>query len=173
MQKCGPRIGILLLTFVCGVAASGLVSYFRGLNGPQVQCRLQVGPMPFVSEGSLLEPDYHIYRYRLPDSDNPEQVTLYGDFRSAQVTREHFESNATSSASTLIVSDTKYMKGQKIGPRGVTVSKDNESVRIFWTDGDIFWCIQAPSFGIAHAFESSEIVKSITSSNNRLERTRQ
>lgn len=172
MQRCGLGIGILLLTFVCGVAASGRLSYFRDLYGPQVQCRLQVGPMPFVSEGSLLETDYHIYRYRLPDSENPEQITLYGGFRSAQVTRELFESNATSSASTLIESNIKYVNRHAIGPRGVTVSKYGESVRIFWIDGDVFWCIQAPSFEIAHGFESSEIVKSITTSNKRLERTR-
>jgi hypothetical protein len=114
----------------------------------------------------LLEPDYHIYWYRTPGSSDPEEIGFYGDFRSAQVSQEHFQSNATSNASILIERGYKFdEKGRRIGERGVWVSKKAHAVRVFWTEGDIFWSVQAPSLELAREFEESEIVHSITMSN--------
>jgi hypothetical protein len=126
----------------------------------------------FIATGSSLESDYHIYRYRTPGSSDPEEITLYGDFRSAEVTRETFESNATTDAATLIERGYKFdEKGRRIGERVITVFKGVNAVRISWTEGDIFWSVQAPSLELAREFEASEIVHSITMSNKRLQPT--
>lgn len=102
-----------------------------------------------------------------------KEINFYGDFRSAQVTREHFESNATTDAATLIERGNKLdEQGRRIGERVVTVFKGSEAIRISWTEGDIFWSVQAPSLQLARKFEESEIVHSITMSNKRLHRIR-
>jgi hypothetical protein len=158
MPRTILHITIVFLIIIPGVAACGL---FRGTSHPR-----------FIATGSSLESDYHIYRYRTPGSSDPEEITLYGDFRSAQVTREHLESNATPDGGTLIERGHKFdEKGRPIGERVVTVFKDVKAVRISWTDGDIFWSVQAPSLELAREFEASEIVHSITMSNKRLQPT--
>ena len=166
------HVGILC-TLLMGVAAC---SHFRGPSGQSTVSYPSPTSSPsprFIATGSLLEPDYHNYWYRTPGSSDPEEIGLYGDFRSAQVTREHFESNANSSASKLIERGFKFDdQGRKIGKRGIWVSKHYRAVRIFWTEGDIFWFVQAPSLELAREFESSEIVHSITMSNRGLQRTR-
>ena len=167
-------VSVALLTFSFGLMASGVVHRNR------VLCRLpaanQNHPQSFIKVGSLLEPEYHIYWFRTQTSSDPEQLTLYGDFRSAQVTNEHFESNASSKAAQLIDRGPKFDEaGHKVGERGVTFfgTKGNVGpVRIFWTEGDTFWSVQAPTIALAREFEDSEIVHSITMSNKRLQRTR-
>lgn len=167
------HIGIALVTFMCGVVANGLVHrYLLQTNRTTVDAKVPVSDtVPrFINVGSLLERDYHIYWYRTPTSDDPEEITLYGDFRSAQVTREHLESNAAPDGATLIERGYKVdEKGRGIGERVVTVFKDLKAVRISWTEGDIFWSVQAPSLELAREFEESEIVRSITMSNKRLQ----
>ena len=186
MRRMSLYIGILLLTFVCGVVTTSLMhQYFLQGDRTTVETKVLLSNIVprFIPVGSLLEPDYHIYWYRTPASTDPEEITLYGDFRSGreawleetQVTREHFESNATTKAAKLVESGSKFdVIGQKIGRRGVTVftiNQDVHAVRIFWTEGDIFWSVQAPSLELAREFEESEIVHSITMSNKRLQRT--
>jgi hypothetical protein len=179
MQRLALHISLAVVTFIAGVGASKLVHQER------VLCRLEAvatnPPLPsnessrFIAVSSLLEPDYHIYWYRTTASDDPEEITLYGDFRSAQVTHEHFESNATTDAAKLLERGSKFDEnGQKIGKRGVTlftINQDVHAVRIFWTEGDIFWSVQAPSLELAREFEESEVVHSITMSNKRLQLT--
>ena len=171
MRRLGLNVGIVFLTFLCGVAASGL--WKRSFREDRVLlCSLTTGPR-FVAVSSLLEPHYHIYWYRTSTSHDPQEITLYGDFRSAQVTYEHFESNLTASPTTWIESGPKFdVNGNNIGKRGVRVFKDGGGTRIFWTIGDTFWFVQAPSLELALAFEESDIVQSITKSNNALGQTR-
>jgi hypothetical protein len=158
MMRIILHITIVFLIFISGVAACYL---FRGTSLPR-----------FIATSSSLESDYHIYRYRTPGSSDPEEITLYGDFRSAEVTRETFESNATTDAATLIERGYKFdEKGRRIGERVVTVFIGVNAVRISWTEGDIFWSVQAPSLELAREFEASEIVHSITMSNKRLQPT--
>jgi hypothetical protein len=48
--------------------------------------------------------------------------------------------------------------GVKIGERGVTVFRSDgeiKSAKIFWTEGDVFWSINAPTVELAEAFENS------------------
>ena len=55
-------------------------------------------------------------------------------------------------------------KGTKIGDRVVSVSKDKGKVvvsRIFWTEGDVFWAVQAPTVELAKEFEQSEIFQCV------------
>jgi hypothetical protein len=166
------HIGILFVAFLAGIEACSL---FRGtprqsaITNPKVESDT---PLRFIAAGSLLEPDYHIHWYQTRGSSDPEEITLYGDFRSAEVTRETFKSNATSNASKLIERGFKFdEKGRRIGERGVWVSKKVKAVRIFWTEGDIFWSVQAPTLELAREFEESEIVHSITMSNKGLQPT--
>jgi len=167
------HISILFVSFFPGVVSCSL---FLGTSDQSTVTNpnsMSDASPRFIATGSLLEPDYHIYWYRTPSSSDPEEIGLYGDFRSAQVTQEHFESNATSNASDLIERGFKFdEKGHRIGERGIWVSKKVHAVRIFWTEGDIFWFVQAPSLELAREFEESEIVHSITMSNKGLQRTR-
>ena len=167
------HVSVLFVALLPGLAGCNL---FRGappqstVTNPKSESHT---PPRFIATGSLLEPDYHIYWYRTPGSSDPEEIGLYADFRSAQVTREHFESNATSNASKLIERGFRFdEKGHRIGERGVWVSKKMNAVRIFWTEGDTFWSVQAPSLELAREFEESEIVHSITLSNKGMQRTR-
>jgi hypothetical protein len=129
----------------------------------------------FIAVSSGLEPDYHLYHYRTPGSNDLEEITLYGDFRSAKVTNNSFESNATANADArLIEIGSKFdVNGKKIGRRGVLAFTGNQSVRIFWTDGDVLWFVQAPSLELAREFEQSDIVSSITSSRTMKKNSKQ
>ena len=177
MRHIALPVAILLLTFIAGVGSSRLFQNALHL-GPEKRAltnrRSQSSSSPrFIPTGSLLEPDYHIYWYQTPESSDDEEINFYGDFRSAQVTREHLESNATTDAATLIERGYKFDEQERrIGERVVTVFKGSESVRISWTDGDTFWSVQAPSLQLAREFEESEIVRSITMSNPSSQRTR-
>jgi hypothetical protein len=166
-------ITVLFVAFLPSVVACGV---FRGAP-PQSAVSNRDSesdkPQRFIAGDSLLEPDYHIYWYKTPGSSDSQEITLYGDFRSAEVTRENFDSNATSNASKLIERGYKIdEKGRRIGERGVTVFEEAKAVRIFWTEGDIFWFVQAPTLEMAREFEESEIVHSITMSNKGMQRTR-
>jgi len=168
MRRLALKIGVLVLTFFCGVAASGLLKLvFR--QERVVVCRLGPGNVPrFVAEGSLIERDYHIYWYRQSTTaEDVEEITLFSDFRSAQVTRDLFESNMAGSSSELIESGLKLDgNGRQIGRRGVISFKHTNAVRIFWTDGDTFWAVQAPSLELAREFERSDVARSITRSKS-------
>ena len=177
MRHIALRVVILLLTFIAGVGSSRLLQNPLHLGSEKAALanrRSSSTSSPqFILTGSLLERDYHIYWYQTPESSGAEEISFYGDFRSAQVTREHLESNATTEAATLIERGYKLdEQGRRIGERVVTAFKGSEAVRISWTEDDIFWCVQAPSLQLAREFEESEIVRSITMSNQRLQRIR-
>ena len=148
MRRAILYIGISFLTFVFGVQVNSLALKYVRVN--------------FVAVSSLHDPDYHIYWYRTPNSHDLQEITLYADFRSREVTREHFESNATPDGATVIEIGSKFDEnGHVIGRRGVTMFKGLKAVRIFWTDGDSFWFVQAPSLKLAHQFEESAQVQSV------------
>ena len=180
MRRILLHIAIAFLTFLCGVGASRLLnatlraSTCTGMRSSELLVlTLPSNRSRFVSEGSLLEPDYHIYRYRTPDSNDPQQIVLFGDFRSAKVTRWLFESNATPDNDTLIELGPKLdVFGREVGKRGVIVFNGGSPIRIFWTDGDVFWSVQAPTLQLAREFEQSDIARSITTWNKGLDRTR-
>ena len=173
MRHIAFPLGILLLTFSAGVGSSRLLHKALHLGPEKAVANrpsLSGNSPQFISTGSLLEPDYHIYSYQTPEGSDAEEITFFGDFRSAQVTRELLESNATTDAAKLMERGDKLdEQGRRIGERIVTVFKGSEAVRICWTESDIFWCVQAPSLRLARQFEESEIVRSITMSNKRLQ----
>jgi hypothetical protein len=175
MRKLAFPIGILFPTFIAGIGTSRLVyDVILGNENGVVANRPPVSNISpqFIPMGSLLEPAYHIYWYKTLGSSDAEEINFYGDFRSAQVTRETFDSNATTDAATLIERGYKFdEKGRRIGERVVTVFKGVNVARISWTEGDIFWSVQAPSLELAREFEASEMVHSITMSNQRLQPT--
>lgn len=173
MKHITLPVAILLLTFIAGVGSSRLLQNALHIGPEKGVLTGRRSSSSFIQTGSLLEPDYHIYWYQTPESSDAEEINLYGDFRSAQVSREHLESNATTDAATLIERGYKFDdQERRIGERVVTIFKGSESVRISWTDGDTFWSVQAPSLQLAREFEESEIVRSITMSNPRLQGTR-
>ena len=175
MRRIGVYVGVGVLTFICGVVVDGVGRrYFRSdvAKVRSVSCRFERVPR-FVAVGSLIESDYQIYWFRTPNSADPEQITLFADFRSPEITTELFESNATTDAATRLEIETKFeTNGPKIGRRGVTKFKGAGGVRIFWTDGDTFWAVQAPSLELSREFEQSAIALSIITSNKRPPRTR-
>lgn len=78
---------------------------------------------------------------------------------SVEQTKYLFKSNSEN-FEVIEKSDKTNDKGNKIGERVVSVSKYNGKVvvsRIFWTEGDVFWAVQAPTVELAKAFEQSEI----------------
>lgn len=172
MRRILLHIAIAFLTFLGGVGASRLLN--ATLRVPTCRGSMRSSELlvftpsiksQFVSEGSLLERDYHIYWYRTPGSSDPEQIVLFGDFRSAEVTRWLFESNATPDNDILLELGPKLdMLGREVGKRGVIIFNGGSPVRIFWTDGDLFWSVQAPTLELAREFEQSDIARLITSS---------
>ena len=178
VRRLGLKIGVLVVTFAVGVIASGLVNnVFKAQQ--RIQCSLGPGPRVNVSRffvvSSLNESDYQIYTYWTPAGGEAQEINLFSNFTSAEMTRDLFESNATTSAADLIERGPKLdVNGHKIGERGITKFTDSNAVRIFWTQGDDFWAVQAPSLELALEFEQSDICQSITRSRskNHIERTR-
>lgn len=160
MRRVSLYIAVGFLTFVFGVLVNGLVPNVKPVS-------LQSDPMPqFVAVSSIHDPDYHIYFYKTRDGDDLEEINVYADFRSREVTLQHFESNAQPDGSTVIEIGSKFdANGHVIGRRGVTVFNDVKAVRIFWTDGDSFWIVQAPSMELAQQFEESAALQSIRMSH--------
>ena len=92
---------------------------------------------------------YDIYN---TESAFGEEVGFYHEFTSPEITRYLFQSN--SEAEKLVERDSKLnTKGQKIGERGIRVSP-NGHTRIFWTEGDEFWFVDAESLKLARKVES-------------------
>ena len=170
MRRISLYIGIGCLTFIFGVLVNSLTLKDFRVNAPNVDSVSSQSDTPqFVAVSSLLEPEYHIYWYRTPNSDDTQEITLFADFRSREVTRKLFNSNASPDGATIIEIGSKFDEnGHKIGRRGVAVFNDVQAVRIFWTDGDDFWSVQAPSLELARQFEESSIVHSIVMSNRAL-----
>lgn len=81
-----------------------------------------------------------------------EDVDFYYEFTSPEVTSHLFQSN--SEGLELIEKGPKLNeKGRKIGERGINVFPTG-TTRIFWTEGEHFWFIQAPSLRLARKIES-------------------
>lgn len=81
-----------------------------------------------------------------------EKVDFYHEFTSPETTRYLFQSN--SEVGKLVERNSKLnLKGQKLGERGIRVSP-NGFTRIFWTEGDEFWFVDAASLKIALKVES-------------------
>ena len=143
MRHIALPVAILLFTFIAGVGSDRLIQNALHLDGDKGVLANRWSPSSsspqFIRTGSLLEPEYHIYWYQSPGSFDAQEINFYGDFRSAQVTRELLESNATTDAATLIERGYKLDEtGRRIGERVVTVFKGSNVVRISWTESDIF-----------------------------------
>jgi hypothetical protein len=177
MKRITIHMAITLLAFIIGIAASRVFNRLPLQQNITIELSDPTQPQAlprFIPVGSLIESDYHIYWYRTPESSDPEEINFYGDFRSAEVTRKTFESNCDPDGATVTELGYKFdVNGRKVGRRGISDSHYFRAVRIFWTDGDIFWSVQAPSLGLALEFEQSEIVRAITMSNRSLKRTTQ
>lgn len=165
MRRFGLHLGIVLLTFLCGVAADGLLK--RSFQKDRVLLCSRTTAPRFVALSSEGGSDYQLHRYQVFTEGEPQEVTLYGSFTSAQAIYEHFETNGVPADISRIESGPKFdVHGNQIGKRGVTVFRERSVARIFWTNGSAFWSVQAPSFELARAFEASDIVQSITKSNS-------
>jgi hypothetical protein len=97
-------------------------------------------------------------------SSDGEEIILYRDITSPAHTHYLFQSNLATQSEVIEQNSKLNEKGQKIGERAVTVSPSG-STRIFWTEGDEFWFIQAPSSELAEEFEASEMFRSARSNN--------
>jgi hypothetical protein len=95
-------------------------------------------------------------------------ITVYHEYTSPQHTRYLFQSNLE--GEELVEQGFKLNeKGQKIGERAVDIFRRNGetgAVRIYWTEGEEFWFIQAPTLKLAQEFESSEIFRFVRSNNS-------
>ncbi len=95
-------------------------------------------------------------------------ITIHHDFTSREQTQYLFQSNLE--GEELVEQSSKLNeKGQKVGERAIDVFRHKGeiiAVRIFWTEGQEFWFIQAPSLKLAQEFESSEIFRSVRSNNS-------
>jgi hypothetical protein len=173
-------IPIVLVVFTCLVVCAMIGLFQRKLPLTTIitnfagdffyNVKNLVGDLPhllsgtrFISTGVLLEKDYSIYDFRTPFSTDEEEIVFFSDFRSPEVTRSTFESNATTPYARLIERGVLYDScGNQIGERGIAIftGKDRQAVRIFWTNGDDFWAIQAPTQKLAMEFERSGFVQS-------------
>lgn len=89
-------------------------------------------------------------------------VVIFKESRSLEQTRYLFQSN---SENDLIERGEKLdSNGAKLGERGITVFRDENKIvgaRVFWTEGNDFWAIQAPSVELAKELETSELFRRI------------
>jgi hypothetical protein len=99
---------------------------------------------------------YIVHNFKSSDG---EEIALYHKFDSPEETRYLFQSNLSALGSRLIEQGPKLdERGVKVGERAVSVSVSG-AARIFWTEGDDFWFIDAPSLSLAQEFERSEMLR--------------
>src|ERR1051325_233150 len=119
----------------------------------------------FQSKGAWGGTGYVVHDFISSDGGD---ITLYHEFTSPEQTRYLFQSN--SSAAKLIERGSKLnAQGHKVGEKATIVfpfDGKNEVARIFWTDGEDFWFVQASSLKRAKEFENSEIFRSVMSNNS-------
>lgn len=131
---------IAVLAFSFGVVSA---VYYRLKSEPMSQFNCS------WSERVSGKAGYDIYN---TESAFGEEVGFYHEFTSPETTRYLFQSN--SEAGKLVEQGSKLnAKGQKIGERGISVSP-NGYTRIFWTEGDEFWLVDADSLKLARKVES-------------------
>jgi hypothetical protein len=103
----------------------------------------------YWSERVASKAGYDIYNTR---SSFGEDIDFYHEFTSVVTTQYLFQSNLDGEG--LIEKGSKLNKeGQIVGERGVWVLP-NGWARIFWTEGDEFWFVQADSLKLAQKVES-------------------
>jgi len=132
-------IGSAVFTFALGVIVS-------------VYSQIQFEPM---SEFDCSWPDQIAGNtgYDLRDTKTllGSEVRFYRENSSPETTRYLFQSNSESNG--LIEKGFKVnAKGQKIGERGIIVFP-NGKARIYWTEADAFWVIEAESLKLARKVE--------------------
>ena len=132
-------IGIAILTFSCGVVFS---VYYQVQSEPMSQFDCSWSNQVSGKSGY----DIHNTKSRLG-----EEVDFYHEFTSPEVTRHLFQSN--SEGDELVEKGFKLnAKGQEIGERGIDVFP-NGIARIYWTERDEFWFVQASSLKLAREVE--------------------
>jgi hypothetical protein len=133
-------IAIAFLTFSCGVV---LAVYFQFQSKPMSSFDCSWSNQVSRKSGY----DIHNTKSRLG-----EDVDFYHEFTSPETTRYLFQSN--SEGDELVEKGFKLnANGEKIGERGVYVFP-NRIARIYWTEGDEFWFVQASSLKLARKVES-------------------
>jgi len=89
-------------------------------------------------------------------------VVIFKESRSLEQTRHLFQSN---SENDLVEKGEKFdSNGEKLGERGITVFRNENKIvgaRMFWTEGNDFWAIQAPSLELAKKLETSELFRCV------------
>jgi hypothetical protein len=142
---------IIYITIAILALSVGVVStWVYQINYPRFQSK-------WVS-GNPMASDHNF------ESSDGEEIILYRDITSSAHTHYLFQSNLTAHSKVVGQNSKLNEKGQKIGERAVSVSPSG-SARIFWTEGDEFWSIQAPSLELAEEFEESEMFRSARSNH--------
>lgn len=169
MHRAILYIGILLLNFVFGVAVTSVTKWiFPADESASIESStpLDEAGTVFIPGKTFVTTPYRIYWFRTANSKDPEQLSLYGDFRSADVTHDLFESYSSGDNVKLIECGPKSdLSGEIVGKRCVSVvmvGPNILSARVFWTDRGTFWTVFAPSVELVRAFEASDVVQSIT-----------
>ncbi len=129
---------IVGLGLVVGVAYMGMYAYVWAV--PMSDCSWR--------DRVAAKPNYDILNTKSRLGDD---VDFWHDFRTAEITSDSYQSNLESEG--LVEKGSKVdSNGNEIGRRGVTVFP-NGVARIFWTEGDEFWSVQADSLRLAKAVE--------------------
>jgi hypothetical protein len=133
-------IAIAILTFSFGVIFS---VYFQFQSEPMSQFDCSWSNQVSGKSGY----DIHNTKSRLG-----EEVDFYHEFTSPETTRHLFQSNLEDDQ--LVEQGFKLnTNGEKVGERGVDVYP-NGIARIYWTEGDEFWFVQASSLKLTRKVES-------------------
>lgn len=123
---------------VCGAAYLGMYLYVRAVPMSDCSWRARVSQ----------NPSYDILNTKSRLGDD---VDFYHSFESPADTSRLFESNAENIQVVEL--------GTKVNAEGVTIGRRAVSIfptgvaRIFWTEGDEFWFVQADSIRVAKAVE--------------------
>lgn len=134
-------LAIAFLTFSCGVV---LAVYFQFQSKPMMS--------QFDCSWSNRVSGKSGYDIRNTKSRLGEEVDFYHEFTSPETTRYLFQAN--SEGDDLIEKGFKLnANGEKIGERGVVVFP-NGIARIYWTEENEFWFVQAGSLKLARKVES-------------------
>lgn len=177
MKRIILFITLASITFIIGLVTTKASR--KALSQPHVAKLAVSSPLApqtfsqFTPVSSLIEPDYLFYWCRTPDSTEVDAI-IFVDFKSAEQTRALFEANADNKFAKIIELGHKFdERGENVGRRVVAASliENGQAVNIFWTEGDIFWAVSAPSLELARKLEHSELVRAITMSNKSLKPT--
>jgi hypothetical protein len=99
---------------------------------------------------------------RIDRKDEIGDISVYVDFTSPEHASQLFQSE--SKREIIENGDQTDERGKKIGERAISVAKQKGrivGVRIFWTEGNEFWSIDARTLDLATDFEQSKTFREL------------